>query len=88
MNQITKFKAISNIMSATDSQLLKFLAIQKFEEITKSTGDVEIALEVLESSIALVDDVNHAENDVLEVDSEVRNSKLTRRNLVRDGKVK
>ena len=48
-----KFNGIAQIMDAKDSQLLKFLAVQKFEEIYKSTGDYNIALDVLESSMAL-----------------------------------
>lgn len=48
-----KIESTIIIMKATDSQLLKFLATQKFYDICKSTGNFQVALEVLKSSIDL-----------------------------------
>jgi len=49
----TRIKSIIKIMKAKDSELLKFIAIQKYYEIVKSTGSEEIASNVLDSSMDL-----------------------------------
>ena len=54
MNEV--FEATKIIMESNDSQLLRFLATQKFYDICKSTGRQDIALEVLKSSINLKED--------------------------------
>lgn len=48
-----KVKALVTIIEADDSSLLRFLAIQKYQDIVKSTGNEAIALEVLLSSLDL-----------------------------------
>ena len=48
-----RYEAISLIMKAKDKDILKFLAVQKYYEMCKSTGNDNTALEVLKSSLEL-----------------------------------